>query len=177
MRRKNTSKAPNYAEPRHIYPVLFFSPQDHVWAVSVSLVGPTEARILGTSTTTFNSSSQKASFDQLGITVIGTHNLKIDVTSSNREYVLVAYTIVKVKSLDGGDGSSNSGGSPVSTGFKTKKLQMQFDADFATIVGEQEDIFIENFKRQMETLFDDTKVFITDVTVEEGNTPTPAANT
>ena len=50
---------------------------------------------------------------------------------------------------------------------------MQFDADFATIVGEQEDIFIENFKRQMETLFDDTKVFITDVTVEEGNTPTP----
>ena len=108
----------------------------------------------------------------MGVTVIGTHNLKIDVTSSNREYVLVAYTIVKVKSLDGGDGSSNSGGSPVSTGFKTRKLQMQFNADFATFVGDREDIFIENFKTQIETLFEDTKIFITDVTVEEGNTPT-----
>ena len=136
------------------------------------MVGPTEARILGTLATTFNSSSQKATFDQLGITVIGTHNLKIDVTSSNREYVLVAYTIVKVKSLDGGDGSSNSGGSPVSTGFKTRKLQMQFNADFATFVGDREDIFIENFKTQIETLFENTKIFITDVTVEEGNTPT-----
>ena len=137
------------------------------------MVGPTEARILGASATTFNSSSQKATFNQLGITVIGTHNIKIDVTSTNREYVLVAHTIVKVKSLDGGDGSSNSGGSPVSTGFKTKKLQMQFNADFATIVGEQEDIFIEHFKTQIEKLFQGTDIFITDVTVEEGNTQTP----
>ena len=140
------------------------------------MVGPTEARILGASATSFNSSSQKATFHQLGITVIGTHNIKIDVTSSNREYVLVAHTIVMVKSLDGGDRSSNSGESPVSTGFKTKKLQMQFKADFATVVGEEEDLFIEQFKTQIETLFDDTDIFITDVTVQEGNTQTSAAD-
>ena len=84
----------------------------------------------------------------------------------------MAYTAVTVNSpgSDGDGGSSNNGEPSIPSDYTTKTLEMRFDADFATVVGDQQDEFIDSFKNEVQSLFNDPNVLITSVTVEEGNT-------
>ena len=124
--------------------------QGHIWAVSINL-GSSADRLLGETTTTFGSKTQKAVLNNIGITEPGIYSLEVDVTSTNREYVLVAYTRVTVPER------------------VTKKIRMTFEADFATFVINQEDTFSDAFKTEIVKLFNDEDISITNIELETGD--------